>query len=147
MTEVWKDVPGYEGLYMVSNEGIIRSKSGITRRPYEHHKGYLCIRLSKNNVGKNHMIHRIVAEAFIPNPENKLQVNHINGIKDDNRLENLQWCTGSENVRHAYDTGLAKSATAGKIYTTLEKIERYQNRLKMLFKQLEDELPTSQTNL
>lgn len=147
MTEVWKDVPGYEGLYMVNNEGVIKSKSGTIRKPYEHYKGYLCIRLSKNNIGKNYMIHRIVAEAFIPNPENKSQVNHINGIKSDNRLENLQWSTGSENVQHAYDTGLAKSATAGKIYTTLEKIERYQNRLKVLFKQLEDELPTSQTNL
>ena len=69
---------------------------------YYHVDGYLMIGFSS----KNHLIHRLIAEKYIPNPENKPTVNHINGIKDDNRVENLEWNTRSENMRHAYNTGL-----------------------------------------
>lgn len=73
--------------------------------PYNDY-GYKHVRLSKNNRPRTQVVHRIVAKAFIENPESKPQVNHINGVKDDNRVDNLEWCTQSENMLHAYRIGL-----------------------------------------
>lgn len=100
MVEIEKD-------YFVTKDGKIFSKrkfSSLTELKLSRggHKGYLKVRVSK----KDMFVHRLVAIAYIPNPDNKEVVNHINGIKDDNRLENLEWCTRSENCKHAYDTGL-----------------------------------------
>ena len=119
MIEEYRDIEGYEGLYQVSNLGNVKS---LTRMVYNGHnyysvkekilkpgicnKGYKRNGLSKDNKQKHYATHRLVATAFIPNPEGKPQVNHINGIKDDNRIENLEWNTASENVIHAFDTGL-----------------------------------------
>jgi hypothetical protein len=123
--EVWRDVKGYEGLYLVSNLGRIKNvlyrhsskikgKQGklVARdkllKPFHTHKGYLLIDLSDlNNIKKTYSMHRLVLEAFTECTPN-LFVNHINGIKDDNRLENLEWVTASENTRHAIRTGLFK---------------------------------------
>lgn len=71
--------------------------------PAKHFDGYLQIRLGKRNSRKSFLLHRLIAKHFIPNPENKPQVNHINSDRADNRIENLEWCTISENVQHAYD--------------------------------------------
>lgn len=105
MMEVWRAVPGYEGLYQVSDLGRVQSvaRAGTSGRILKPDTcfGYRRYALCKNNVTTRHRAHRLVAEAFIPNPENKPQVNHINGVKTDNRAENLEWCTGSENQTHS----------------------------------------------
>lgn len=116
MKEIWKDIPNGE-CYEVSNLGNVRSKT----RKIWNGKGYYikqgCI--LKQSVSKKgykvitkirglptQQVHRLVAMTFIDNPNRKPQINHINGIKTDNRVENLEWCTNAENQMHAYNTGL-----------------------------------------
>lgn len=105
--EIWKDVPGYVGSYQVSNLGKIKSLSRFNGRysckeqilkPRSDKKGYLRISLYKNNKIKNFFVHRLVAMAFIPNPDNLPQINHKNEIKTDNRVENLEWCSAYYNM-------------------------------------------------
>ena len=95
--------------YEVSNLGNVKSYWNDPPRiltPVPNKDGYLRVNLHIGGKSKFYYIHRLVAEAFIPNPEGKPQINHRNGIKTDNRIENLEWCTQSENNRHAYATGL-----------------------------------------
>lgn len=114
--ETWKPVAGYEDRYEVSDGGNVRSlnyhMTGTPRklRPISAGKGYLMVGLCRDRTMKWAKIHRLVAEAFIPNPERKPQVNHINGDKADNRAENLEWATESENMVHAYKNGLKKGS-------------------------------------
>ena len=109
MEEEWKDVKGFEGLYQISNYGRIKSlRFNKVRLMKPFIKSYYMVELCVNSVRKTFMVHRLVAEAFIPNPENKPQVNHIDGNKLNPRVDNLEWCTPSENLKHAYRTGLAK---------------------------------------
>ena len=101
--EVWKPIKDYEGLYEISNLGRVKSlnykrtgKEKILKNT-ENSKGYLIVCLTKNEKRKQFKIHRLVAEAFIPNPEDKPCIDHINTIKNDNRVENLRWVTNEEN--------------------------------------------------
>jgi hypothetical protein len=112
--EVWKDVIGFEGKYWVSNLGRVKSKFKILKPLRAYGKDYLAVGLScwGNKInGRSAVfrrIHRIVAEAFIPKVVNKKEVNHIDGIKQNNRVDNLEWVTSSENRIHAYKNKLIK---------------------------------------
>lgn len=108
--EEWRWAVGLEGKYKVSNLGRVRSyiKGGRIKSPNKTKCGYLVVNLFYDCGLHGKLVHRLVAEAFIPNPENKRTVNHKNGKKDDNRAVNLEWMTYSENVKHAFDTGLKK---------------------------------------
>ena len=116
--EIWKDIKGYEGLYQVSNLGNVKSlaktRKGITNREdiilkLCNKDGYNVVNLWKDKKKKTIKVHRLVAQAFIPNIENKPYINHINAIRNDNRISNLEWCNQSENIRHAYNIGNIKT--------------------------------------
>ena len=102
----WKPIDGYEGVYSVSSEGeVMRIKrgqgtTGRTLLKLSKNNNYQSVSLWNNGTGKSKRVHRIVAETFLPNPENRPEVNHKNGIKHDNRVENLEWVTRSENEAH-----------------------------------------------
>ena len=103
MNEIWKPVKNYEDLYLVSNIGNIRRKGKDKNRKYNINKsGYVLVNLYNNGKYKNLLVHRLVALAFIPNPENKPEVNHKDGNKLNNNADNLEWVTEKENVVHSY---------------------------------------------
>lgn len=111
---IWKDVEGFEGLYRVSNEGVLVSlprfgtKGGV-KKPNKMKRGYERYNLSKDGKRYRILAHRLLAEHFIPNPENKPYVNHIDGNPSNNALDNLEWVTHLENVQHAIRTGLTNN--------------------------------------
>lgn len=119
--EIWKPVFGYENYYEVSNKGNVRSIGNFQmcnggKRPIcyltknVHKQGYLFVRLYKDKKQKCFFVHRLVAKAFIPEQKEKLFVNHIDGNKSNNNVENLEWCSRSENIMHAYKNRLNKQS-------------------------------------
>lgn len=111
-TEIWRDVIGYEGLYQVSNFGRVKSLyKGRLLSLWQNKYGYLLANLRKGKVQKHKLVHCLVAEAFIEKPvvnsDKKLEVNHIDGVKTNNTVDNLEWVTRSENMKHAYRCGIA----------------------------------------
>lgn len=110
-----KPIKGYEEIYRATSLGTIFSvRKGIHLSPVPDEDGYLRVSLSFKNKKKNYFIHRLIANTFIDNPHNKPQVNHINGIKSDNRPENLEWVTSSENLIHKYRVLKVVSPLLGK---------------------------------
>ena len=118
MTEIWKDISGYENIYQVSNLGRIKRlgvkdsrgnlrKEKVLILPHDGRDGYLRCILCKDGVRNHVRVHRIVAEAFIPNPYDLSTVNHLDGNKQNNFVDNLEWTTDAENTRHAFKNGLA----------------------------------------
>lgn len=113
--EIWKDIPEFEGRYQASSLGRIRSIQDNHGNYREHiratwvsSKGYVYVQLFVKDVRHNVSVHHAVASAFIPNPEKKKTVNHIDGNKQNNHVTNLEWNTHSENLKHAHATGLKK---------------------------------------
>lgn len=129
INEEWRDIQGYEGVYQVNPIGQVKrigggsgAVRGLVLKDFDNGHGYRYISLSKDGKGRNYYIHVLLATAFIPNPERKPQINHRNGQKSDNRLENLEWVTLSEQMIHAYGTGLAPSGE----YNHMAKLTEYE---------------------
>lgn len=122
----WRNIEGYNGHYQISTNGNVRSRDrfiamangrtrfyrGRTIKFAGKRAGYRFVLLSSGRKRKKHYLHRLVAEAFIPRTDPTLEVNHINGKKSDNRVENLEWVTHAENIAHAHRTGLCSNAGA-----------------------------------
>lgn len=147
MKEIWKDIPNYEHLYQVSNVGRVRSKDkewyaynyrkkdmsivkmkGRIMKQGTTNCNYKQVHLSKNGIEKVKSVHRLVAEVFIPNPNNLPCVNHKDGNKQNNCVENLEWCSFSYNVKNAYENNLSKSylkGKFGKLHNVSKKVNQY----------------------
>ena len=129
MIEEWKDIEGYEGLYQISSLGRVKSlnykhtgKEKILE-PIKNRYGYLQVNLWKNGKGKTNRVNRLVAESFIPNPEGKPEVDHINKIKTDNMVSNLRWVTSIENKNNGQSKKVICVET-GVIYTSVMEAQR-----------------------
>lgn len=129
MDESWKPITGYEGWYEVSDLGRVRrikpARGGVCGRilcTVPHPQGYATLRLSKNDTATRYLIHRLVADAFLPNPEGKAYVNHKDGVKTNNAVTNLEWMTASENSLHARVTlGQHKTLTSADVIAIREE--------------------------
>ena len=135
MNEILKDVVGYEGLYVVSNQGNIyslnynRTGKVVKLSPGIRNDGYLNVRLFKNREGKNYLIHRLVAEAFIPNPLGLPEVNHIDEDKTNNRAKNLEWCDRQYNQDYSLSKQVEQYDLSGNLIATWKSTHEIQRQL------------------
>lgn len=142
-SEIWKSIEGYEKSYEISSCGRIKSKDrkiidgrnlkGKLLKGGSYPNGYRFMNLRKNGVNKSHLIHRLVAKAFIPNPNNYPVVNHLDGDKSNNKLENLEWCTQADNLYHAVKTNQMES-----ICKIRRKVTIKHNDKKIMFDTMKD---------
>lgn len=127
MKEHWKEIKGNREIYEVSNLGNVRTKDregargrkikGHVLTQHDNSNGYPRCGMNIDGKPKSYLVHRLVAKLFIPNPDNKPDVNHKNGDKHDNSVKNLEWCTKSENEKHAWKNGLKRDvATKGELH-------------------------------
>lgn len=123
-TETWKPVVGYESAYQVSNIGNVRNtKRNKNLKIWKHRTGYMLCKLYWNGKKNTLAVHRLMAIAFIPNPDNKPQVNHKNTTKHHNRLDNLEWVTNSENQIHAFANGKISRVSGSKHHASKKVIQ------------------------
>ena len=143
MTEIWKDIVGYKGLYQVSNLGRVRSlgrfdslnrwHDGKILSDCDNGNGYRVVGFNVDGKQKLFTVHRLVALAFIPNQTNRNCINHIDGNKSNNSVENLEWCTSSENMIHAVNKGLLDDfgrkkilcVETGQIFNSIKEAEKW----------------------
>jgi len=164
MKETWKDIKGYEGSYQVSNLGRVRSLDRIIHynnntkhlhkgkilKPTTNGRDYYSICLSTNMVWDRCYVHRLVAQAFIPNPLNKPQINHKNGIKYDSKVKNLEWCTNNENRQHAVKNGLiarGEKFIISKLTNKQVRVIKYCLKIGMKQKDIAKYFPTRKENI
>ena len=124
--EEFRDIPGYEGMYEVSNLGRVR-RDGRILKPSKNKKGYLLVSLFKNGTKKNARIHRLVAQSFIPNPQNLPQINHKDEDKTNNAVENLEWCDSKYNNNYSLSKPVLQYSKEGnfiKEWPSMMKVER-----------------------
>jgi hypothetical protein len=158
--EIWKDVKGYEGIYQISSLGRLKVKLKFRKyrdynekilNPTKDKDGYLRTALTKDNKKQMKTIHRLVAETFLENNLNYPVVNHINGIKDDNRVENLEWCSVLQNNLHAIKLGFKKSPNGEKHHmckiSSKEVLEIKENKDNLFQRQLAVKYNISQTQI
>jgi len=104
-----REIPGYECIYKISNTGKItriwKTKETVMKTQV-HSQGYVAVSLTKDGKNKTHKVHRLLALTWLSNPQDKAYINHIDGNKQNNSLDNIEWCTPSENSKHAHSTGL-----------------------------------------
>lgn len=132
MKEIWKEIKGYEDKYLISNLGNVKSLNYNNtkfekERLLDDKNGYKRVALLKNSKGKKFFVHRLVAEAFIPNPNNYPIVNHKDGNPSNNNIDNLEWCTIKYNTHHALETGLIKMKKIKKFDIKGKYIKTYNN--------------------
>jgi hypothetical protein len=156
--EIWKDIIRYEGLYQVSNHGRVKSLARYAVTPGARtaidrilkytvtHRGYRRLELNKSGKGKKHVIHRLVAIAFLDNPDCKPEVNHIDGNKENNHLYNLEWSTSEENKSHAFVNGLSNQVGGEKhVCAKLTQSQVQEIRLKFASGQYRNQTKVAKT--
>ncbi len=138
MKEEWKDIKGYEGLYQVSDLGRVKSlnyrhkNTEMVLKPQVTGKGYLRVQLHKNGIFKSFFAHRLVAEAFIPNPNNLLEINHKNEIKTDNNVENLEWCDAKHNANYGTRNNKIAMSKIGHKCNHSRPVECYDKKMNLI---------------
>lgn len=128
MKENYKNIVGYEDLYEVSDTGLVRNKAtGKILKPLKNNRGYLHVRLYKDGIGKFKLVHRLVAEAFLPNPLNLSEVNHIDENKLNNNVDNVEWCSRQYNIDYSQSKSVCQYSLDGRllnIYKSAYEAER-----------------------